>query len=151
MEGCASYRLWHDKATGKTYLKPDSGKCLTCYFYFVDPQLGLCYLRVPTWSPFRLQFYYNGHSWLANQLRERGMAYEMVDNAFVHIADYTTADQLANEFKIERLHLRLDDGCPLCKHSMRDASPFSDHWPCRVVLSTKFYRYWRTKRLINLH
>jgi hypothetical protein len=88
MEVCASYRPWHDKVTGKTYLKPDSSKCMTYYFYFIDQQLGLCYVRVPTWYPFRLQFYFNGHNWLANQLKERGIAYEMLDNAFVHIADY---------------------------------------------------------------
>jgi hypothetical protein len=28
MEACESYQPWHDKASGKTYLKPDSGKCL---------------------------------------------------------------------------------------------------------------------------
>ena len=28
MEACSSYRPWHDKATGKTYLKPDSSKCI---------------------------------------------------------------------------------------------------------------------------
>jgi len=109
MESCSSYRPWHDKTTGKTYLKPDRSKCMTYYFYFMDRQLGLCYLRVPTWCPFRLQFYFNGHNWLANQLKERGIAYEMVDNAFVHIADYATANQLANEFDVEILHLRLDE------------------------------------------
>jgi len=109
LEGCASYRPWHDKVTGKTYLKPDSSKCMTYYFYFVDPQLGLCYVRVPTWCPFRLQFYCNGHNWLSNQLKERGMAYKMLDNAFVHIADYATANQLANELDVKALHLRLDE------------------------------------------
>ncbi len=69
MEACSSYRPWHDKATGKTYLKPDHSKCMTYYFYFMDKQLGLCYLRVPTWCPFRLQFYFNGHNWLASQLK----------------------------------------------------------------------------------
>ncbi len=109
MEPCASYRPWHDKASGKTYLKSDSGKCLTYYFYFIDEQLGLCYLRVPSWCPFRLQFYFNGHNWLARQLKERGIAYDLVDNAFVHIADYATANQLADEFDVEFLHLRLDE------------------------------------------
>lgn len=109
MEACSSYRPWHNKVTGKTYLKPDSSKCMTYYFYFLDPQLGLCYVRVPTWCPFRLQFYFNGHSWLANQLKERGIAYDMLDNAFVHIADYALANQLANEFDMEILHLRLDE------------------------------------------
>ena len=109
MEACASYRAWHDKASGKTYLKPDSSKCMTYYFYFLDQQLGLCYVRVPTWCPFRLQFYFNGHNWLANQLKERGIAYEMLDNAFIHIADYEVANQLANEFDVKTLHLRLDE------------------------------------------
>ena len=109
MEACSAYRPWHDKATSKTYLKPDSGRCMTYYFYFIDEQLGLCYLRVPTWCPFRLQFYFNGHNWLANQLKERSIAYEMLDNAFVHIADYALANQLANEFDMEILHLRLDE------------------------------------------
>src|SRR3990170_58683 len=109
MEACSSYRSWHDKATGKTYLKPDNSKCMTYYFYFMDQQLGLCYLRVPTWCPFRLQFYFNGHSWLANQLKQRGIAYKMLDNAFIHIADYAIANQLANEFDVEILHQRLDE------------------------------------------
>ena len=28
MEACPSYRPWHDKASGKTYLRGDTGKCL---------------------------------------------------------------------------------------------------------------------------
>lgn len=108
MEGCASYRPWHDKVTGKTYLKSDTSKCMTYYFYFLDEQLGLCYLRVPTWCPFRLQFYFNAHNWLANQLKQRGIAYKMLDNAFVQIADYTLANQLTNAFDVEMLHQHLN-------------------------------------------
>jgi hypothetical protein len=108
MEACSSYRPWHDKTSGKTYLKPDSGKCMNYYFYFMDEQLGLCYLRVPTWCPFRLQFYFNGHAWLAAKLKERGIAFEMLDNAFIKIADYAVANQLVAELDIESLHHRLD-------------------------------------------
>jgi hypothetical protein len=127
MEACSSYRPWHDKATGKTYLKPGSSKCMTYYFYFMDEQLGLCYLRVPTWSPFRLQFYFNGHNWLANQLKQRGIAYKMSDNAFVHIDDYTIANQLANEFDVEILHQRLDE--------------FAQQY-CPVIVELKLTYYW---------
>jgi len=108
MEACNSYRPWHDKATGKTYLKSDSSKCMTYYFYFLEEQLGLCYLRVPTWCPFRLQFYFNGHAWLASKLRANNIQFETVDNAFAHIADYTMANQLANELDVESLRQRLD-------------------------------------------
>jgi hypothetical protein len=108
MEACNSYRPWHDKTTGKTFLKTDSSKCMTYYFYFMDEQLGLCYLRVPTWCPFRLQFYFNGHAWLANKLRAKDIQFKTVDNAFAHIADYAVANQLANELDIDGLHQRLD-------------------------------------------
>src|SRR5947208_9142347 len=57
MEACDTYKPWHDKHTHRTFLRPDTGKCLHYYFYFIDAELGLIYLRVPTWCPFRLQFY----------------------------------------------------------------------------------------------
>jgi len=28
MEGCDTYKPWHDKQTHKTYLRPDKGQCL---------------------------------------------------------------------------------------------------------------------------
>src|ERR1700712_4709878 len=85
MEACDAYKPWHDKQTHKTYLRPDSGKCLHYYFYFMDAELGLVYLRVPTWSPFRLQFYCNGHNWLAGRLAAEGLGFALADNAFVRI------------------------------------------------------------------
>ena len=36
MEACDAYKPWHDKQTHKTYVRPDSGKCLHYYFYFMD-------------------------------------------------------------------------------------------------------------------
>ncbi len=73
MELCSTYRPWHDKTTGKTYLRPDDGKCLHCYFYFIDEELGQCYVRVPTWCPFRLQIYLNGHHRLAGCNEKRSI------------------------------------------------------------------------------
>jgi hypothetical protein len=61
-EACDAYKPWHDKQTHKTFIRPDSGKCLRYYFYFQDAKFGLVYLRIPTWAPFRLQFYCNGHA-----------------------------------------------------------------------------------------
>ena len=56
MEPCSTYKPWHNKSTGKTYLLPDDGKCLHYYFYVLDEELGLCHVRVPTWLPCRLQY-----------------------------------------------------------------------------------------------
>jgi len=54
-------------------------------------ELGLCYLRVPTWAPFRLQFYCNGHNLLASALNKKNIDFQMLDNVFVHIDDFDKA------------------------------------------------------------
>lgn len=108
MEACASYKPWHDKNTHRTFLKPDSGKCLHYYFYFIDEELGLSYVRVPTWSPFRLQIYFNGHNWLAGKLTKAGIEHRLADNAFVQIADFAAAQNMVDELSVARLHRALD-------------------------------------------
>lgn len=108
MESCAAYKPWYDKASGQCYLKPDQGKCLHYYFYFIDEELGLCYLRVPTWAPFRLQFYCNGHNWLAAQLRRNKVDYTLRDNAFTQVADWAAAQTLSDQLDPKQLHERLE-------------------------------------------
>lgn len=108
MEACPSYTPWHNKQTGKTYVKNSQGKCLHYYFYFIDAELGLCYLRVPTWAPFRLQFYFNGHNWLAGQLTAQGLGFEQHENAFLQIDDFEQANALAGQLNIEKLQAKLD-------------------------------------------
>jgi hypothetical protein len=45
MEASPSFRPWHDKTTHQTSLKSREAKCLHYYFYFIDADLGLCYLH----------------------------------------------------------------------------------------------------------
>lgn len=107
MESCQSFQPWHDKKTRRTFLKSSRGKCLHYYFYFMDEQFGLCFVRVPTWSPFRLQFYFNGHNWLASRLRQEGIDYQMLDNAFIELKDFERAQELADEFPVLELQMTL--------------------------------------------
>lgn len=108
LESCTTYQPWHDKKTGRTFLKPRDGKCLHYYFYFIDGDLGLCFLRVPTWCPFRVQFYCNGHNWLARRLEREKIRYRMVDNAFAEIDNWERAQHLANGWDPAELHDKLD-------------------------------------------
>jgi hypothetical protein len=132
MEACDSYRPWHDKTTGKTFVRPDSGKCLHYYFYFMDATFGLVHLRVPTWSPFRLQFYCNGHNWLARQLTKEGIGYTMADNAFTRIDDWERAQALADSLSPDALHAMLDRYAEQCC-PMADVFGQSYHWSLMQV------------------
>jgi hypothetical protein len=109
LEPCTTYQPWHDKPSGRTYLRYDDGKCLHYYFYFIDEELGLCYVRVPTWCPFRLQFYCNGHNWLARELDGKKIGYTLLDNAFTRIENFALAQQLADGWDASRLHRKLDE------------------------------------------
>ena len=142
MEACPTFKPWHDKATHRTSLKPSQGKCLHYYFYFIDEQFGLCYVRVPTWAPFRLQVYFNGHSWLAQQLERAGIGFSMADNAFLQLDDSERAQRIVDRFSVKTLHRRLDRWarayCPV-------ASAFRAHYHwslMQVELATDviFYR-----------
>ena len=119
MEPCHTYKAWHDKQTHKTFLKPDNGKCLHYYFYFIDEEFGLGYVRVPTWCPFRLQIYFNGHSWLQLRLIDSRIPHRLLDNSFCEVSDFSQAQSLSDAFKVDRLHTRLDlfaeRFCPIIK------------------------------------
>lgn len=120
MEPCSCYERRYDRQRNRPHLIGREGKCLHYYFYFIDSQFGLCYLRVPTWAPFRLQFYCNGHAWLANRLQQEGIACRTLDNTFTEIADWERAQQLADAFPVKELHQTLDQYaarfCPVLRH-----------------------------------
>lgn len=108
MEACSSYIPWHDKLTHKTFLKGTQGKCLHYYFYFNDPDIGFGYVRVPTWCPFQLQVYLNGHNILANELSKKKIAFSMADNAFDYIADFKKAQDLSDGLDINKQFKKLE-------------------------------------------
>lgn len=132
LEPCPSFKPWHDKKTGKTFLRGTESKCIHYYFYFILEDLGLCYLRVPTWAPFRLQFYFNGHNQLAAWLAKRKVSCCLMENVFIEIEDFARAQQLADALDVNRLHRRLDqvarEFCPVIRHF-----PSGYHWSLMQV------------------
>ena len=127
LEPCPSFKPWHDKKTGRTFLRGTESKCVHYYFYFILEDLGLCYLRVPTWAPFRLQFYFNGHHHLASLLRRKGFSYRLLENGFIEMEDFAKAQQLSDNLQVKALHRRLDQlakmFCPVIRHF-----PSGYHW-----------------------
>lgn len=103
-----TYKPWHDKVSGRTHFKSDNTKCLTYYFYFIDREFGLCFMRVPTIAPYKVDFYFNGHNWLETKLKKKGISYQKTDNAFTYIDDYEEAQRLSDRIRVEDLHKALD-------------------------------------------
>lgn len=108
MERCRCFKVGKDHASGFLQLQWSPGKCQHYYVYFLDAEFGLGYLRIPTWAPFRLQAYCNGHDWLERRLKSAGLRYTKADNCFTHLSDFAAAQALVAEFEPQALHALCD-------------------------------------------
>lgn len=104
METCEGYQTTWDKATQTGDVHGRTSKCLHYYLYFLDRYLGLCFIRIPTWLPCKLQVYFNGHNLLANKLRKNRIGFTLQDNVFTHISDFQKAQKLSNSIRAKDLH-----------------------------------------------
>jgi hypothetical protein len=72
------------------------------YFYYLDAEFGLMYIRLQSWAPFAIQIYINGREWLARQMDRCGMHYQKHDNCFTHIDNLEKAQCLMD--RLDRYH-----------------------------------------------
>lgn len=68
------------------------------YYYQIDADFGLMYVRLQTWFPYTIQVYVNGHHWLARQMIKRRLGFSQRDNAFTQLDDARQAQRLADRF-----------------------------------------------------
>ncbi len=150
VESCATFKPWHNPKTNQPGLKMQTGKCSTYYFYLIDPDLGLMYVRVPLWLPCRLQIYFNVHHWLAAQLQQAGIAFKMDDNSFIEIADWERAQQLAESFSVadweRKFHELAARFCPIV-----EKFPRGYHWSVMQVEYSLDLVFQRRERLAPLY
>jgi hypothetical protein len=57
------------------------------YGYLLDPIMGPMSLRVASYFPFNVTCYFNGHSFVAQELTRAGIRFRKVDHAFLAVAD----------------------------------------------------------------
>jgi hypothetical protein len=57
------------------------------YFYILDRDFGLCFIKFSSYPPFNVRVWLNGHEWAKRQLDHRGVEYQALDNGFLSCAD----------------------------------------------------------------
>ncbi len=97
VECCWSYEVGPNRAEKRLELRGKPSKCLHYYHYFMDPGVGLVYVRLQTWFPFTVHVGMNGREWLARQMDRVGLAYQRRDNCFSWVEDWARAQQLLDE------------------------------------------------------
>ena len=96
VEACQSFKLVPGERRPR--LVSARRKCLCLYFYFIHQEFGFMHVRLPTWFPFTVQVYLNGHDWLARKMDQYGINYRKLENAFLWIEDPQRAQRFFNGF-----------------------------------------------------
>lgn len=78
------------------------------YFYIRDEGLGPLVMCVGTYLPFLTTYYLNGHSWIENELKKKGVAFRKDDNAFLWVADPAELQKAADSLTAPVIQKRLD-------------------------------------------
>jgi hypothetical protein len=100
METCRSVKLVEGKNRPRLVFARRLQRVV--YYYFLDPEFGLVYVRLQTWFPFTIQAYVNGHEWLGRKMAQGRLGFIQQDNAFIQLDDRDAAQRLADRFP----HLR---------------------------------------------
>ena len=91
--------------TGATYAVLTRSTAMVNHFYFycVDVDFGPFFLKVCTYFPYTAKLCINGHEYLKCQLRQRGIAFEALDNGILSCADPKRMQKLADELTPARI------------------------------------------------
>ncbi len=57
------------------------------YFYVQDAEFGPGFIKIATYAPYPVKVCLNGHEWAKQQLRRRGIRFDVLDNGFLSCAD----------------------------------------------------------------
>jgi len=75
----------------------------TYYFYCRDKDFGPFFLKFCSYFPYSAKLCINGHEYLKCQLRQRGIAFEALDNGLLSCADIKEAQRISDNFSAEKI------------------------------------------------
>ena len=78
------------------------------YFYILDEDFGLCFIKICTYFPFDVKVCFNGHEWAKQQLRRAQIGFEALSNGFLACADPGYLQGLCHQLNAEKVQALFD-------------------------------------------
>lgn len=78
------------------------------YFYILDENFGLGFIKVCTYLPFEVKVCFNGHEWAKQQLRQEGIEFEALSNGFASCADPKRLQEICHTLSAEKIQAYFD-------------------------------------------
>lgn len=109
-----------EKALGYTAKRKDQGtkvwfdysrhevRVTHYYFYILDEQFGLFFIKVCTYFPFDVKVCFNGHEWAKQQLRQAGVGFEALSNGFLSCANPEYLQSICRQLDAAKIQALFD-------------------------------------------
>lgn len=78
------------------------------YFYILDEEFGLGFIKVCSYLPFEVKVCFNGHEWAKQQLRQAGIEFEALSNGFAACADPKRVQEICHSLSAEKIQAYFD-------------------------------------------
>jgi hypothetical protein len=78
------------------------------YFYILDEEFGLFFIKVCTYFPFDIKVCFNGHEWAKQQLRKEGIQFEALNNGFLTCANPERLKIICRQLDVQKIQALFD-------------------------------------------
>jgi len=78
------------------------------YFYILDEDFGLFFIKVCTYFPFDVKICFNGHEWAKQQLRQAGIGFEALSNGFLSCQDPVYLQSICRQLDAKKIQTLFD-------------------------------------------
>ncbi len=78
------------------------------YFYILDEDFGLFFIKVCTYFPFDVKVCLNGHEWAKQQLRQAGMGFQALSNGFGSCENPERLQTICHQLDAEKIQALFD-------------------------------------------
>lgn len=103
VEVCKTMTVKPNRLTQKLEVTSHYTKCKHYYLYFNDYEFGWMFLKIQTWFPYNVQIYINGREYLSKILSKNNIKFEMYNNSFSYLEDFSKAQELADNILNQKL------------------------------------------------
>jgi hypothetical protein len=78
------------------------------YFYILDEDFGLFFIKVCTYFPFDVKVCFNGHEWAKQQLQKEGIGFEALNNGFLSCQNPERLQVICHQLDAEKIQALFD-------------------------------------------
>ena len=94
-------RVWFEYSRQQVYVTH-------YYFYILDEDFGLFFIKICTYFPFEVKVCFNGHEWAKQQLRQAGIGFEALDNGFAACDDPERLQEICHSLSADKIQALFD-------------------------------------------